>query len=118
MEFKEFVRKPFVVEAVEITVDNIAECAEFIGTLRYKEDKTPYIAVDRRLIPNVFQVHPGYWMTRMGDNIRCYSPKIFKNQFLEKLPEMDDAIKKLSGPERVTVPYIVGGYGRIIPVED
>jgi hypothetical protein len=81
MDFNEFVRKPFVVEAVEITEENISEAAEYIGTLRKKDDGTPYIQVDRRLIPNVFRVFPGFWMTRMGDNIRCYSKKIFMDQF-------------------------------------
>lgn len=81
MEFTEFVRKPFVVEAIEITTENITEIADFIGILREKEDGTPFISVDRRLIPNVYRVFPGFWMTRMGDNIRCYSKKIFLEQF-------------------------------------
>lgn len=88
MEFTEFVRKPFVVEAVEVTTDNIEEIAEFVGTLRKKDDGTPFIQVDRRLIPNVFRVFPGFWMTRMGDNIRCYSKRIFTDQFTEITPEI------------------------------
>lgn len=83
MEFTEFVRKPFVVEAVEVTEENIADVAEFVGTLRTKDDGTPYIQVDRRLIPNIYRVYPGFWMTRMGDNIRCYSKRIFEEQFIE-----------------------------------
>lgn len=78
-----YVRKPFLVEAVEVTEANIKELAEFIGTVRKKPDGTSFIAVDRRLIPNVFRVYPGFWMTRMGDNIRCYSAKIFNDQFIE-----------------------------------
>lgn len=83
MEMKQFVRKPFIVEAVEITKDNIAELAQFIGTLRETKDGTPFIAVDRRLVPNVFRVYPGFWMTKMDDNIRCYAGKIFHDQFVE-----------------------------------
>lgn len=96
MEFKEYVRKPFVVEAVEVTVENISELAEFIGTLRWKDDKTPFIAVDRRLIPNVYRVYPGFWMTRMEGNLRCYSKKIFMDQFLLKTDDMDDSLKVLT----------------------
>ena len=81
MDFATYTRKPFKVEAIEITEENIFELAEFIGTVRKKEDGTPYIHVDKRLIPNVFRVYPGFFMTRMGDNVRCYSPKIFKDQF-------------------------------------
>ena len=83
IQFNSFVRKPFVVEAVEVTTDNIAEVAKYVGDLREKEDGTPYILVDRRLVPNVFKVYPGFFMTKMGENVRCYSRKIFKDQFTE-----------------------------------
>jgi len=84
MHFTTFVRKPFVVEAVEVTVDNIEEVAKYVGDLREKEDGTKYILVDRRLVPNVFRVYPGFFMTKMGENVRCYSRKIFKEQFVEE----------------------------------
>jgi hypothetical protein len=84
MEFTTFVRKPFVVEAVEITAENINEVAKYIGDVREREDGTQYILVDRRLVPNVFKVYPGFFMTKMGENIRCYSRKIFKEQFMEE----------------------------------
>ena len=90
MEFITFVRKPFTVEATEVTEENIAEIAELIGTLRQKENGQPYIAVNRRLIPNLFRVYPGFWLTRMGDdNMRCYSKRVFKQQFIETTPEID-----------------------------
>lgn len=59
MNFTTFVRKPFVVEAVEITIDNIAEVAKSVGDLREMEDGTLYILVDNRLVPNVNKVFPG-----------------------------------------------------------
>ena len=90
MEFTTFVRKPFVVDAVEVTAENIGEVAKYVGDLREKEDGTPYILVDRRLVPNVFRVYPGFFMTRMGENVRCYSKKIFKEQFMVQ----DDQIKE------------------------
>lgn len=83
MEFTTFVRKPFVVQAVEITTENIEEVAKYIGDVREREDGTKYILVDRRLVPNVFKVYPGFFMTKMGENVRCYSRKIFKEQFVE-----------------------------------
>ena len=96
MEFTKFVRKPFAVEAVEITAENIGEVAELVGTLKKKEDGTPYIRVDRRLVPNVYQVYIGFWMTRMDDNIRCYSKKIFKEQFIESNSEIEDWVNFLN----------------------
>lgn len=83
MEFTKFVRKPFMVEAVEVTEENIAEIAKLVGKLRHKDDGSPYIHVDRRLFPNLYSVHPGFWMTKMGDNIRCYSKPVFNKQFIE-----------------------------------
>lgn len=82
VEFNSYTRKPFTVEAVEITEANLEAVAEFIGTIRTKEDDgTKFIQVDRRLIPNVYRVYPGFFMTRMGDNVRCYSPRTFTEQF-------------------------------------
>lgn len=89
LEFGKYVRKPFEVEAVQITEENIGEVAEHVGELRYKDEKNnaePYIQVNKRIVPNVFRVYPGFWMTRMGDNIRCYSPKVFKEQFTTSTP--------------------------------
>lgn len=88
MDFVTFVRKPFVVEAVEVTTENISEVAKYVGDLREKEDGTPYILVDRRLVPNVFRVYPGFFMTKMGENVRCYSKKIFKEQFMPQTEEI------------------------------
>jgi hypothetical protein len=97
MVFKEFVRKPFVVEAVEITTENIAECAKHIGDLCEKDDGSPFIQVERRLIPNVDRVFPGYWMTRMDDSIRCYSKKVFKQQFVEQDADIKQWINYMNG---------------------
>lgn len=93
MEFSTFVRKPFVVEAIEVTEENIAEIAPFVGSLREKTDGTPFIHVDRRLVPNIYRVYPGFWMTRMGDNFRCYSRRIFFDQFVEGTPEIEEWVK-------------------------
>ncbi len=91
MEFNTFVRKPFIVEAVQITTENIAEVAKFVGTLRNEDDK-PYIQVDRRLVPNVYKVHPGFWMTKMGENIRCYSDHIFRAQFMQMTADLEEVV--------------------------
>lgn len=89
MDTKEFVRKPIVVNAVQITIDNIEELAPQIGTLRHKPDGSVFIQVNKRLVPDVFRVYPNFWMTTVGDNVRCYSPKVFSNLFVE----VDDNIR-------------------------
>jgi hypothetical protein len=88
MEFKTYVRKPFTVQAIEITNDNISEVSRYIGEAREREDGTKYILVDQRLVPNIDRVYPGFFMTKMGDNIRCWSKKVFKEQFLEETDEI------------------------------
>ena len=80
MEFTTFIRKPFTVEAVEITDDNIIEVAKLIGELRTKGD-TPFIQLDRRLVPNVQRAYIGWFVTRLGENFRAYSPRVFNEQF-------------------------------------
>lgn len=97
MDFQNFVRKPFVVEAVEVTEENIAEIAKFVGDLDTKEDGTPYIRVDRRLVPNIFRVFPGYFMTRMNDHVRCYSRKIFFEQFVASTPDIQTWVEFMNG---------------------
>ncbi len=99
MEFNTFVRKPFMVEAVEVTEENIAAIAEFVGTLREKDNGTLYIQVDRRLVPNIYRVFPGFWMTRMGDNIRCYSKRIFVEQFTENTPDINIWVEFMNSDE-------------------
>lgn len=88
-DFKEYVRKPFVVQAIEITAENIEELAAHIGTISEKADGTKYIQVDRLRIPNIERVYIGFYMTKMGRNIRCYSNRAFTMQFIEN----DDAIR-------------------------
>jgi hypothetical protein len=101
VDFIAFVRKPFTVEAVEITKENIEEIAPLVGALRAKDDGTPFIQVDRKLVPNIYRVYPGFWMTKMetkdGPNIRCYSKRIFREQFTENTPEINDWVEFLNG---------------------
>lgn len=99
MNFTAFVRKPFAVDAVEVTTENIAEVAKFVGDLREKEDGTPYILVDTRLVPNVLRVYPGFYMTKMGENVRCYSRKIFREQFMVQTPEIKPWIEFMNSSE-------------------
>lgn len=82
LNFSAYARRPFQVEAVMVTVDNLEELAPFIGEVQKKEDGTKFIQVDRRKVPNVFRVYPGFYLTRLDGNIRCYSAKVFFQQFV------------------------------------
>ena len=80
LSFNQYVRTPFAVEATVITQDNIEEVAKLVGTVRVK-DNEKYIALDRRIVPNISRAYVGWYITRLGDNLRCYSPKVFEEQF-------------------------------------
>ena len=97
MEFQTFVRKPFDVQALEITKDNIAEVAKSVGDLRTEDSGDPYILVDPRLVPNVIRVYIGFYMTKMGQNVRCYSRRVFREQFTEKTEEMQPWLDYIEG---------------------
>lgn len=107
MELTKFIRKPFTVEGVEITESNIAEIAELVGSLKIDDKGTQYIALNRRLVPNVGRAYVGWFMTQMGDNVRVYSPTIFKKEFVAAEPVMtfsfDDTALQYGGQEVVEV---------------
>lgn len=84
LEFTDFVRKPFMVEVIEITTENMKEINDQfkLGELQKKDDDTPFIAIKKGKGSNTFRVYPGYFVTRMNEkNVRAYSRKIFFQQF-------------------------------------
>lgn len=89
MEFTHYARKPFTVEAVQVTKDNIAEIAALgVGELKTNDKGVPFIQVNRQVVPHVYRVYIGFWFTKTEDgNIRCYSRKVFGKQYVE----LDDA---------------------------
>jgi hypothetical protein len=87
MEFTTFVRKPFTVEAVQITHDNIRDIAPLVGIIQV-EDGRVWIRVDRKKVPVLSEVEVGYWMTKVDGKIRCYSDNVFREQFTPITPEI------------------------------
>lgn len=91
LEFTPFVRRPFMVEAVEVTTENIREIADMVGSLKFDENTgAPYIMVNRKKVPNVYRVTPGYLVTRVDSKIRAYSPNSFNAQFVESNAEIEE----------------------------
>lgn len=80
MEFTEFVRRPFKVEAIRITEENIDEIAPLIGEVKTKGNEK-FILLDKRIVPSMSRAFVGWWVTKFNDNLRCYSNKIFQEQF-------------------------------------
>lgn len=102
IEFTSFIRKPFRVEAIEITRENIHELSEMIGEFK-EDDSGPYIEADPTKVPTVNRVVPGYWITKMGKNIRCYSAKVFHEQFTELTASLDRLMRKVDEETREAV---------------
>lgn len=108
MEFKTFIRKPFQVQAVQITSENMEEVAIMIGG-RIKVDEStdiPFIQLNRQIIPNVGKAYIGWWVTQLGENFRCYATKVFHEQFDEVTtdqPLTNGQIINNSDAERVDV---------------
>lgn len=93
MEFTKAICKPFVVEVLRVTTENIADIAPFVGELMFKEeDNSPFIQVDKKLVPNVYRVYPGFYMTRLGGKTRFYSKRIFSKQFTDWSEEAEGLV--------------------------
>lgn len=78
-----FLRKPFYVDAVRVTEENIEEVAEWCeGEVRSAE-KGRYIKVRVRRPLNVRQTcaHIGDWVLSAGSGFKVYTPKGFKESF-------------------------------------
>jgi hypothetical protein len=95
IKYVEIVRRPFKVEAVEITKGNITTLARYIGDLNQNDKGELYILVDPRKVPSIKEVYVGYWMTRMGKNVRVYAPRIKKQQFMDLTPSVQEWIEFL-----------------------
>lgn len=92
MEFTDYIRKPFKIQATLITEENIEEVSKIVGVLGKKDDGTPYIQVNPRKIPNVERVYTGFWLTKMGNNYRCYSGRAFEDQFVKTSDRVEDGV--------------------------
>lgn len=81
---QKFVRKPFVVTAVEITESNIADLATSLGELK-TDDSTgrQFIQLNRKIVPMVDKAYVGWFVTGFGEKYRCFNPKSFHAQFID-----------------------------------
>lgn len=102
-DFETFVRTPFVVRATKITEENIEDIAQMVGEIRTKNGEQ-FIALDRRVVPNVSRAFVGWWVTVLNGNIRCYAPKVFKEQF--EIVSEDGVFSFEVATEEVDLPFI------------
>lgn len=107
MDFQTFVRKPFAIDAVEITDDNIEDLASLHGTLRVDDSGVKYIEMENRRGQSTRRIYKGFWMTKMGKNVRFYQARVFNEQFTQNTPEIDEWVRFMNGEQ--TTKAGVGG---------
>lgn len=110
MEFAEFIRQPFKVEAVQITEENMEAICSLIGTDIVERGGKRHIRIDRKIVPLGTKAEVGSWVTRMGNKLRHYPDRIFKQQFVPMTSEwagwfddddssLQETVEILSDPE-------------------
>lgn len=114
-----YVRKPFEVEAVEVTEENIEDVAEWCqGTLM--SDNRPFIKVRvaRALNERQTKAYPGDWVLYAGTGFKVYTPKAFHKTFEPLNGVAKDAVVQAEkgDPENLnegpsTVNPLTGGAG-------
>src|SRR5688572_13914641 len=58
-QFHTYLRKPFTVRAIQVTIENIHQLSLLIGELREPDGVPPFIRVDKKRVPNVYNVYLG-----------------------------------------------------------
>lgn len=83
-----FVRKPLIVDAVQVTDENIYEvakwCSGFVDIAkRYNRPEAQYVKVDVLRPGNIRQTRAfvGDWVLRAGTSYKVYTQKAFASSF-------------------------------------
>lgn len=100
LEYDEYFRRPFRIQAVQVTKENIEEIAEIIGDINNKPDGDPYIEVDPHKMPNMQRVYLGFYLTKVKGRYRAYSRRVFHELFGRASLEMQPALEYLDDPEK------------------
>jgi len=85
IETTKFSRKPFFVDAVQVTEANMKEVAEWCSgeILEYPNETYIKVSVKRPYSQRQTQAHPGDWVLQAGKGFKVYPDKAFKQSFDE-----------------------------------
>lgn len=84
LETMKYFRKPFYIDAVQVTADNLAAVASWVnGEVRIDKDKARYVKVrvHRPLDDRQTKAFLGDWVLYAGTGFKVYTPKAFANSF-------------------------------------
>lgn len=88
---QKYVRKPFYIDAVQVTAANIAEVAKWAdGEVRTDNNKAQYVKVrvHRPLNDRQTKAFVGDWVLYAGTGFKVYTPKAFANSFEQASTEV------------------------------
>lgn len=91
MKTAKFIRKPFEVDAVQVTTENINDVAKWCqGEVRTDSDGKEFIKVRvmRVIDERQTQAYVGDWVLYAGTGYKVYTPKAFQKSFVEKTKEL------------------------------
>lgn len=98
--FSIYARRPFTVEALEFTKENLEDFCPALGEMDAKADGTPFIRANPDVVQTVTRIFPGFWLTRMGPHIRVWNRRIFRDQFVEADESVLDLVSDLNTRNR------------------
>lgn len=103
LAIKDYTRKPFTVEAVQVTPQNLEEVAKWCGgeiiTERRGGREVKYIKVDvsRPMTERQTKAFVEDWVLKAGTGFKCYTKKAFPDCFVEA--KMGVTASELMGQE-------------------
>lgn len=98
IQAEKYARKPFIVDAVQVTADNLAEVAHWVqGDVRTERDENNqpaqyvHVRVHRALNERQTKAFVGDWVLYAGTGYKVYTEKAFKSTFEPATGEVVDA---------------------------
>jgi hypothetical protein len=83
IEIVKYIRKPFEVDAVQVTADNMSEVANWCGgeVLTDNGNNFVKVSVERFLNERQTKAFNGDWVLKAGTGYKVYTPKAFSKSF-------------------------------------
>lgn len=83
LETTKYIRKPFNIDAVQVTATNIEEIAKWVDGETRTDDLGQYVKVrvHRPLNDRQTKAYIGDWVLYAGTGYKVYTPKAFANSF-------------------------------------
>lgn len=108
---EKYIRKPFEVEAIEVTPENIQEVAAWCGGIIETDNEGPrtgdqeyiQVSVKKPLSPRQTRAYHGDWVLLATTNdpqggpagFKVYTPRAFVNSFQKQVDNMIDVVQRM-----------------------